>query len=314
MTLASLSTLSNLSKDRLRRYATFASASVAFILIIAKLIAYLLTGSVAMLSSLLDSTVDLVASLVTVYGVASALRPPDHNHRFGHGKAEPLAALTQAAFIVGSSVLLIYQALSYFYHPHDIEHEDIGYGVMMGAIVLTMLLVGFQRYVVHKTQSMAIGADRLHYVGDLLINIAVIGTFVIYKWTGIRAVDPLFAILISCVLFYNASQIVRDALHVLMDRELPVEDRTKIMDLVRAHPDVRGVHDMRTRSDSERIFVEMHVEIDGDLKVRAAHKIIDELMKVVRRDYPHADVMIHQDPEGLEEERLDHRIGNNSHA
>lgn len=298
--------------DNLRRYATYASVAVAFVLIIAKLLAYLMTNSVAMLSSLLDSTVDLISSLVTVYGVASALRPPDHDHRFGHGKAEPLAALTQAAFIVGSSVLLIYQALSYIYNPHDIENQNVGYIVMALAITLTVGLVTFQRYVVRRTHSMAIGADRLHYAGDLLINLAVVAAFLLYRVTGIRLFDPLFAIIISCGLFYNAFHIVRDALRVLMDHELPDQDRAAILELVKAQSSVRGIHDMRTRSDSDRIFVEMHVELDGDMSVRVAHDVIDAIMDSIRNKYPNAEVIIHQDPEGIEEPRLDERINRNS--
>src|SRR3984885_5203201 len=149
-----------IGNDRLRRLATYASISGAVMLIGAKLTAWFVTDSVAMLSSLLDSTIDLLSSLVTAYGVASALRPPDREHRFGHGKAEPLAALAQAAFIVGSSVLLGYEALSRFYHPHEIQREAFGYGVMALAIVLTVALVEFQHYVIRRTSSMAIGADR----------------------------------------------------------------------------------------------------------------------------------------------------------
>jgi ferrous-iron efflux pump FieF len=157
--------------EKLRRRATYASAGVAVILIAAKLVAYLMTNSIAVLSSLLDSTIDLMAAGVTVFGVASALRPPDHDHRFGHGKAEPLAVLAQAAFIIGSSVLLGYTALNRFYHPGPIQNENLGYGVMVLAILLTGALVQFQYYVVRRTSSVAISADRLHYVGDLIITL-----------------------------------------------------------------------------------------------------------------------------------------------
>ena len=301
-----------MDNDRLRRTATYASVSVSTILIFAKLAAYLMTDSVAMLSSLLDSTVDLISSIVTVYGVASALRPPDRDHRFGHGKAEPLAALTQAAFIVGSSVLLIYQALSYFYHPHDIQNQNVGYGVMTLAIILTLGLVIFQRFVIRRTNSMAIDADRLHYDGDLIINIAVVVAFALYQWTGLHWFDPLFAIIIAFGLFYNAFHIVRDALNILMDRELPDADRVAILDLVKSCRNVRGVHDLRTRSDSDRIFLEMHVELDGDMSVKVAHHVVDGIMSNVRCRYPNAEIMIHQDPEGLEETRLDEQIEMNA--
>jgi len=297
-----------IGNDRLRRLATYASVSVAVILIIAKLVAYFLTDSVAMLSSLLDSTIDLLASLVTVYGVASALRPPDHHHRFGHGKAEPLAALAQSAFIVGSSVLLGYEALSRFYHPHDIQNETLGYGIMGLAIILSVGLIEFQHYVVRRTSSMAIGADRLHYMGDVLVNIAVIIAFALHQWLGLDWFDPLFALIIAGGLTYSAYHIASHALHVLMDRELPDEDRAKIQKIVEAQSSVRGIHDMRTRSDSDRVFVEFHLELDADMTLRQAHKVGDVIMDAIRKDFPDADIMIHQDPAGLKELRLDEQI------
>jgi len=302
-----------IGNDRLRRLATYASIAVATILIAAKLLAYFMTDSVAMLSSLLDSTIDLIASLVTAYGVASALRPPDREHRFGHGKAEPLAALAQAAFIVGSSVLLGYEALSRFYTPHNIEHEPIGYMVMVLAIVLTIFLVVFQHLVVHRTHSMAIGADRLHYVGDLAINFAVIASFALHQVTGIEWFDPLFAMAIAGGLTFSAWHIAMHALHVLMDHELPEADRAKIKQIVKAQAKVRGIHDMRTRSDSDRIFVEMHVEMDGDMNLRAAHKVADAIMEAICKEFPGADVLVHQDPAGLEEDRLDTQIASQGH-
>jgi ferrous-iron efflux pump FieF len=297
-----------MGNDKLRRVATYASISVASLLILAKLAAYFLTDSVAMLSSLLDSTIDLLASIVTAYGVASALRPPDREHRFGHGKAEPLAALAQAAFIVGSSVLLGYEALSRLYHPHEIQREMFGYGVMVLAIVLTVALVEFQHYVIRRTSSMAIGADRLHYLGDLLVNLAVVVAFAVHQWTGINWLDPLFAIGIAGGLVYSAFHIAQHALNVLMDKELPEKDRQRIKDIVRAQPSVRGIHDMRTRSDSDHVFMELHVEMDPGITLRQAHEISEAIDAAVRKEFPNADILIHQDPAGHRENRLDEQI------
>jgi ferrous-iron efflux pump FieF len=304
--------LLSIGNNNLRRFATYASISVAALLIVAKLVAYLMTDSVAMLSSLLDSTIDLLASIVTAFGVASALRPPDHDHRFGHGKAEPLAALAQAAFIIGSSVLLGYEALSRLYHPHDIQNQNIGYGIMVGAIVVTIGLLEFQRYVVRRTASMAIHADHMHYVGDVIINIAVIAAFALHSWTGLTWFDPVFAIAIAVGMTGSAYSIARHALNVLMDRELPDAQRDRIRELVINHPSVHGLHDMRTRSDSDRIFVELHVEMDGNLSLRAAHDIGESIIQTVTKEFPNADILIHQDPEGLEEHRRDEAIANQS--
>jgi ferrous-iron efflux pump FieF len=297
-----------IGNERLRRRATYASVGVAAVLIAAKLVAYFLTDSVAMLSSLLDSTIDLVASLVTVYGVASALRPPDREHRFGHGKAEPLAALAQAAFITGSSVLLGYEALDRFYHPHAIENENLGYGVMALAIALTLILVLFQNYVVRRTSSVAIGADKLHYIGDLAVNGAVIAAFALHQATGLDWFDPAFAILIAGGLVFSALHIAREALNVLMDRELPEAEREKIKAIVRAQPAVRGVHDMRTRSDGDHIFVEMHVELDAGMTLKDAHAIADHIEAAICAVFPNADILVHEEPAGLDDLRLDEQI------
>ena len=300
--------LLSIDDDRLRRVTTYASVFVAMTLIIGKLIAYLLTDSVAMLSSLVDSTVDLLASLVTVYGVANALRPPDHDHRYGHGKAEPLAALAQAAFIIGSSVLLCYESISRFYHPHELKHTVFGYVVMVVAMVLTMALLMLQRYVIKRTNSMAIGADHLHYAGDLWINGAVLVALVMQQTTGIVWLDPVFAIAISGALIFSALHIGREALDVLMDKELPESDRAKIIAIAKANPAVQGVHDLRTRSDSDRIFIDFHIEMDPNMTLQAAHDVDEQIMAAIAKEFPTADVIVHQDPAGIEENRLDSRI------
>lgn len=297
-----------IADNRLRRLATYASITVAVVLIAAKLVAYFMTDSVAMLSSLLDSTIDLLASIVTAYGVSSALRPPDRQHRFGHGKAEPLAALGQAAFITGSSVLLGYEALHRLIHPRPIENEKVGYIVMAFAIVLTIFLVRFQHYVIHRTNSMAIGADKFHYLGDLAVNVAVAAAFGLYQWTGLDWFDPIFGILIAGGLTAGAFKIAVKALSVLMDHELPESDREKIKGIITSQPKVRGVHDMRTRSDSDRAFIEFHLELDGNMALREAHVIADDLMDAIQREFSNADVLIHQDPAGLPEDRLDEKI------
>ncbi|HSK38634.1 MAG TPA: cation diffusion facilitator family transporter, partial [Arenibaculum sp.] len=183
--------------DRLRRLATYASVGVALTLIVAKLAAYVLTGSVSLLSSLIDSSTDLLASAVTLFGVRHAMRPPDRSHRFGHGKAEPLAALAQAAFVTGSAVFLSYEAVNRFVRPEPIREGWIGIAVMVLAIVLTLALVAYQRHVVRRTGSVAIDADSLHYRGDLFINLAVIAVLLLSRFSQWPYFDPLFAVAIA---------------------------------------------------------------------------------------------------------------------
>ncbi|MDR3423527.1 MAG: cation diffusion facilitator family transporter [Alphaproteobacteria bacterium] len=297
-----------IDNSRLRRLATCASISVAAVLIAAKLIAWRMTDSVALLTSLFDSTFDLFASLITAYGVARALRPPDRGHRFGHGKAEPLAALVQAVFIIGSSVLLVYEAASRLYHPRAIAHEGIGYGVMALALALTFALVRFQDHVASKTGSVAIRADRLHYVGDLAVNLAVMAAFALQQLTEMVFFDSLFAFGIALGLMVSAVHILRQALLALTDAELPEREREKIRAVVLCQPGVRGVHDMRTRSDSDRVFIELHVEMDGHMTLRDAHELTEKISAALLAVIPNADILVHQDPVGIEEFRLDAQI------
>ena len=282
--------------------------AVAGILIVTKLVAYMTTNSVAMLSALIDSTVDLLASLVTLFGVASALRPPDRKHRYGYGKAEPLAALTQGAFIIGSSVLLGYEALHRLLEPEPPIETGVGYSVMALAIGLTLALVWFQSYVVKRTGSMAISADSLHYRGDLFVNLAVIIALALGEITGSGLFDPIFALGIAAILIFGAVKIARGALFVLLDRELPEHERDAVRALVRSHPQVRGIHDLRTRSDGDRKFIEFHLELDGQLTLTAAHDIADAIERQLRAEFAAAEILIHQEPAGLDDERLDKRV------
>jgi ferrous-iron efflux pump FieF len=205
-------------------------------------------------------------------------------------------------------VLLGYEALSRLYKPQALHDENLGYAVMALAIVLTLMLVIFQRIVIKRTKSMAIGADRIHYLGDLGINIAVVAALALSQATGHYWYDPVFAIAIAAGMTISAIHIAKDALHVLMDRELPDEDRQKIKSIVQAQAKVRGLHDLRTRTDGERIFIEFHLELDPDMTLRAAHQIDEAIMEAIRKAYPNSDVLIHQDPDGLEEDRLDTKI------
>lgn len=294
--------------DQLRRRATYASVAVAATLIASKLVAYLLTDSVSILSSLIDSTTDLMASLVMLFGVRQALRPADEKHRYGHGKAEALAALAQAAFIAGSAVFLTIEAIRRLFSPTPVGEGTVGIAIMVMSILLTAGLVTFQRRVVKATGSVAIGADRLHYSGDLLMNAAVIVAILLSQWTGIASFDPAFGLGIAAFLLHGAKNVARDALHILMDRELPPEDRDRIHDLVNGHAGTHGMHDLRTRSTGTAIFIELHLELDPHLNVAQAHDITDGVERVLRGAFPNAEVLIHQEPAGLADDRLDHRI------
>ena len=288
---------------RLMRQATWASVAVASILIAVKTATWVLTGSISILSSLVDSVMDVMASLVNLVAVHHALQPPDAEHRFGHGKAESLAGLGQAAFIAVSAIFIMFEAARRMVTPRPVDHADVGIAVMVFSIVLTIALVVFQRYVVRRTDSIAVSADALHYETDVLINASVIVSLVLSMWLGWHRADPLFGLAIAVYLLRGAWRIARRTLDVLMDREFANEDRDRIRDIVLAHPRVKGMHDLRTRSSGVQPFIQLHLELDGDMPLSAAHEIADEVEARIKERYPGAEILIHQDPEGLIEEQ-----------
>ncbi|MAF95047.1 MAG: divalent metal cation transporter FieF [Rhodospirillaceae bacterium] len=285
------------------RLATYASVTVAAVLIVTKFAAWLMTDAVSLLSTLIDSFLDAGASLLNLLAVRHALEPADKEHRFGHGKAEPLAGLAQAAFICGSAVFLVIEAGARLFNPRNIENTDVGYAVMGLAIVLTLILVAFQRYVVGKTGSIAITADSVHYQMDILVNAGVILSLWLVSALGWTLADPLIALIIAGYIFWGARRIGNAAYHMLMDRELKDDERQKILDIALAHPGVKGLHDLRTRSSGNRVFIQMHLEMDGDKSLLDAHTIADAVEAKVMQAFPNAEVLIHEDPEGVEEKR-----------
>jgi ferrous-iron efflux pump FieF len=281
---------------QLMRYATYASVSVAAILVAIKLGAYLVTGSIAMLSTLVDSVLDVAASFINLFAVRAALTPADHNHRFGHGKAEPLAGLGQAAFITGSALFLAVNSIRLLWVPQPIENGALGVGVMGISIILTLALVHYQRKVICKTGSLAIRADSLHYLGDVLVNVGVIVALVLSTALGWSLADPLFALGIAVYILRTAWQIISHSLNQLMDQELPEENRVQITQLALSHPEVLDFHDLRTRAAGQNLFTQFHLGVDGELSLQRAHQIGKEVEAKVLNIFPQAEIIIHQDP------------------
>lgn len=290
------------SAGRLMKLATYAAVGMASTLIVVKFAAWLMTDSVSLLSTLIDSLLDVAASTVNLLAVRHALEPADEEHRFGHGKAESLAGLAQSAFISGSAVFLLLQAGERLFNPSPVHNTAIGYGVMVFSIVATLALVGFQKYVAKRTQSLAIAADSAHYTMDILVNISVIVALFLASELGWQLADPLFAIAISFYILHGAYEIGVEAYHVLMDRELPDEDREKIRTLAINHPQVINLHDLRTRQSGPDMFIQMHLEMNGDMTLVQAHEIAEDVMHTIEAAYPRAEVLIHEDPAGIDED------------
>ena len=281
---------------RLMRNATSASVAVACILILIKIIAYIMTGSVALLSSLIDSILDAFASTINLFAVRHSLTPADEDHRFGHGKAEPLASLGQAAFIVASSIFLVFEALNHLINPRLIDNGLTGIIVIFISLAFTIALVRYQKFVVAKTNSLAVAADSVHYLSDVVLNLSVIVALVCGAYLGWPAADPLFALGIAAYIIYSAWTIVTSAFNQLMDRELPDTDREKIIAIATQHPEVRSLHQLRTRASGKDIFIQLHLEMDGAISLNRAHGIADEVEHEIQDAYPGADILIHQDP------------------
>jgi ferrous-iron efflux pump FieF len=289
--------------NRLRRTATYASVAVAALLIAVKFAAWLETGSVALLSSLVDSLLDAAASLVNLVAVRHAMSPADREHRFGHGKAEPLAVLGQSAFITGSAMLLLAEAVRRLIWPAPVANPPAGVAVMVFSIAVTIALVLYQRRVVRRTGSIAITADELHYRSDLVLNISVIVALVLGSALGMPILDPLFGAAIGIWIVYSAARLARLSLFQLMDHELSDDEREKIRAIAQSHPEVTAAHDLRTRVAGPTAFIQIHIEMDGGLSLIRAHEISDEVEARLRSAYPNAEIIIHQDPEGIEEPR-----------
>ena len=282
-------------RKRLLQLASRASVATAAFLLVMKLLAYWLTGSVSIMASLLDSLLDVVASIINLLAIRIALMPADKEHPFGHGKAEALAGLGQATFIAGSAVFLIIQAISRLQHPEEIVALDIGVVVMLISIVATGFLIAFQRHVIRQTNSVAIRADSMHYLTDLLTNSMII-VALIFVWWGWDWMDGAMAILMGFYILYSAWQIIWESIHLLLDRELSEEIQQTVRETVLADKDVDAIHELKTRESGHTQFIQLHIEMDGNMSLYEAHTISDRVMETLQNKFPAADILIHQDP------------------
>jgi ferrous-iron efflux pump FieF len=285
------------------RIASVASITVAFALIALKMWAWLSTDSIALLSSLVDSALDLAASFITFLAVRVAVSPADREHRFGHGKSEGVASLVQA-LIVGASALFVgAQALARLVEPRPIERPAVGMAVMALSLVISIALVAFQRYVAKRTASLAVSADAMHYTADILTNLAVLGAIFLSSRFGWQWIDPLLGLLIAVLILYGVRATARQALDMLLDRELPSEDRRRVEAIAADHPEVLGVHDVRTRSAGLSQFIQLHLELDPSLTLSEVHEISGAIEADLRRHFPRAEILIRADAYGAADSR-----------
>lgn len=290
---------------KLLRRVTSASVGVAIFLILLKLSATLSTNAISMMASLIDSTMDLFASLVTLFAVRIALQPPDEDHRFGHGKAEPLAALAQATFIAGSGVFLFIQAAQRLLNPQALETADFGIIVMVISMIATAGLLMFQRYVIAQTHSPAIKADAAHYGSDFVVNAATIAALW-FTQQGVHWIDPLFGAAVGAFILTGAWRVGKTALDQLMDRELLDGTEEKIRAIALAHPAVQIVDHIRTRMAGRIPAIQLYIYLSDDIPLHSAHQIGDEVVEKIQELFPEADILLHEEPLAAHRQRVTH--------
>ena len=286
------------ARASLMRKAGIASLSVSLFLVAIKTFAYFASHSVAMLASLADSALDLFTSSLNLFAIHQALTPADDEHRFGHGKAEPLAGLAQAAFIAASALFLVIQAVNRLIEPEPIDNSLAALVVMCVSIVCAIALILYERRVASRTGSLAVKADATHYLGDLATNIGVVVAIGLVAWMGWLAADPLIAIAVACVMVFTAFGVGRQSLDQLMDRELPQDERDRIVRIAMIHDGVQNVHDLKTRMAGLSTFIQLHLGLDPQMRLAEAHAISDAVEQAIGNAYPGAEVIIHQDPLG----------------
>ena len=283
-------------RGRLMKAATVASVTVALLLAGLKSYAVYNTHSVSVLTSLVDSFFDIVTSVLNFIAVRFALQPADKEHRFGHGKAEDIAALCQSMFIAGSGLFVIGQAVLRLYNPEPVTHSELGIWVMVISLAVTVGLVVFQHRVIRSTGSVAIEGDAFHYVTDLMTNGGVIVALVLTSRFGLQWADPVIAILIALGILWQVKELVGKSLNHLMDHEFEPEERESIKQRVRGHGTVLGIHDLRTRRSGSDVFIQFHLDLSKSLSFEQAHEVTEEVEAALMKDYPGAQVFIHQDP------------------
>nr|WP_166177867.1 cation diffusion facilitator family transporter [Altererythrobacter segetis] len=287
------------ARARLTRSAALASITMALLLLGMKVWAVLQTDSTAMLGSLADTALDLVASVATLIGVWIAAQPADREHRFGHGKAEALAAMFQVVLISLSAFGLAFRAIEQLLGGHRVAGASEGILVSLIAIAGTFVLLWWQRQVIRRTGSLAIKTDNVHYKSDLFLNLGVIAALALDHYLGIGGADPLFGLAIALWLAWGGWRASSEALDHLMDKEWPAEKREQFLAVLAKHPELKGVHDLRTRTSGAHDFVQFHAMVKGDMTVAEAHRVMDELEERIEGEFPGVEVLIHPDPEGL---------------
>jgi ferrous-iron efflux pump FieF len=282
--------------EMLNLSASLLAMTIAVTLVGIKFIAWDATDSISILSSLVDSFLDVLISFITFLSIQASMVPADHDHRFGHGKYQAIAALAQAIIIFASVFFVIYQAIVRILTQAEVQQPDLGVTYMIVSLALTIILVLYQRFVAHKTQSIAIKADSMHYLSDIFTTLVVIISMLSSMYFKANQIDIILGILLMLIVLYGVKNILIQALAILTDRELNEDLRTLIKSTVLAHPKCLGMHDLRTRDSGSKKFIQFHMELDSALLLKEVHQIDDEISDAISELIPECEVIIHMDP------------------
>lgn len=294
--------------QKLMRRVTTASLILAVFLLLLKTVAWVVTDSVAIQASLVDSLVDSIATGINFFAIRHALRPADDDHRFGHGKIEAVAAVGQSFFVAAAGLWVAFNAVFRFFRPEPVQETNFGLLVIILTILLTMGLVIYQKHAIKHSNSTVVKADHLHYKGDLFLNLAVIASLILGHEFQLFFIDPLCAFIIAGYIGFSAWQILKEGFDILIDRELPDAEKEIVSAVIKAHPKVVGFHDLKTRTSGQHRFIQLHLEMDGKLSLNEAHTISIEVVREIKEKIPQTEVLIHQDPHDDRDNEVEHGL------
>jgi ferrous-iron efflux pump FieF len=288
--------------QKLVKFSTYCSVSVATIILSIKIYAFIRTDSVSIFASLLDSLLDIGSSLINLLAVRYAMIPADNNHRFGHDKIQDLAVFAQSIFFGASAIFIILLSIPRFFDPPQLENNEIGMMVMAVSMFLTAGLVIFQTYVIRISGSKVIKADKLHYFVDLLSNMAVFVSLFISQYSDFKYTDPIFAIAVAIYIIHSAYELFMEAFASLTDEEFSDEEKASILKILKTDKNILGVHELKTRRGGNKSFIQFHMELNPQMTLLQSHEISDRIEKKILALFPESEVLIHQDPAGVEKD------------
>ncbi len=273
------------------------SVTLATFLVLLKLYAWVITDSLSLFSSLLDSSFDVAVSIINLLAIRYALKPADDEHPYGHESIEDIVGLLQGAFIIGSACFIFYEALQRFFKPVTVSDNTLGIIIMIISVILSIILVIYQRLIISKTHSKVVEADSVHYLSDILSGLLVIISLTFSQKLGFGYIDSIFAIIISLYISFSAFKIARRSYDNLMNKEISVEDKNRIVEIIKSNNKIFGFHNLKTRYSGSKIFIQFDIELEGSITLKAAHDISDEITHAILWEYPNTEIIIHFDYE-----------------